>query len=332
MLKRILITLVIMLFTVTISYAETPNIYIEDVVKKENEDKVTIDLHLDNVNSNVASLGLDIKYDDKKLEYVSSKSGKNLKTTVQMAEYEENNKISIKIMSSNGLKADGIYYQVTFKVLDENVDEIPVKLEVKDAKDIGENNVNCKVNSGIIYTDESKKPSTGNNDNKNDDSGTKIDPFDKTDVKPSDKLDDIINSNTTPNTQDKDNIKYEVKDPNILEVLPNGTMVAKQDGITKVKVKKDDEDIGDLEVETENGQIKRISSQSETEGEDITSKTENEFNTTNKVKKKSVTEGGTKISLFALLVILIVVVAISIIIYKKKYKNKKKEKKNGKVN
>lgn len=331
MLKRISIILVIMLFTVTISYAETPNIYIEDVVKNENEDKVTIDLHLDNVNSNVASLGLDIKYDDKKLEYVSSKSGKNLKTTVQMAEYEENNKISIKIMSSNGLKADGIYYQVTFKILDENVDEIPVKLEVKDAKDIGGNNVNCKVNSGIIYTDESKKPSTGNNNN-NDDSGTQIDPFDKTDVKPSDKLDDIINSNTTPNTQDKDNIEYEVKDPNIIEVLPDGTMVAKQDGITQVKVKKNDEDIGDLEVETENGQVKRISSKDEVEDEEIASKTENKFNTTNKVKKQSVTEGGTKISPFALIFILIVVIAISIIIYKKKYKNKKKEKKNGKVN
>ncbi len=328
MLKRISMILVIMLFIANISYAETPNIYIEDVVKKENEDKVTMDLHLDEVNSNIASLGLDIKYDDKKLEFVSSKSGKNLKTTVQIAEYEENNKISIEIMSQNGFKADGVYYQVTFKVLDENIDEIPVKLNVKEAKDIAGNNVNCKVNGGVIYTDENKKPNTGNNNGNDNESGTVIDPFDKTDVKPSDKLDEIINSNTTPNTQDKDNITYESKDNNILEILPDGTMVAKKDGVTQVKVKKDNEEIGNLEVETENGQIKRISSKSEDEA----SKEENEFKTTNKVKKKSVTEGGTKISPLVLFFILIVIVAISIIVYKKKYKNKKKEKKNGKVN
>lgn len=324
MLKRISIILVIMLFIANISYAETPNIYIEDVVKKENEDKVTMDLCLENVNSTIASLGLDIKYDDSKLEYVSSKSGKNLKTTVQMAEYEENNKISIEIMSSNGLKADGVYYQVTFKILDENIDEIPVKLEVKEAKDISGNSVNCKVSSGIIYTDESKKPNT---DNKTDAGETAINPFDKTDIKPTDKLDDIVNSNITP-SQDKGNITYEVADSNILQILSDGTMVAGQDGITQVKVFKDGEEIGNLEVETENGQIKIISSKDEVETEDSSSQTENEFNTTNKVKKQSVTEGGTKISPFVLFFILIIIIAISIIVYKKKYKNKKRGKKD----
>ena len=324
MLKKISIILVIILFIATISYAETPSIYIEDVVKKENEDKVTVDLLLEKVDSNIASLGLDIKYDDKKLEYVSSKSGKNLKTTVQIAEYEEANKISIEIMSSNGLKVDGIYYQVTFKVLDDSVAEIPVKLEVKEAKDISGNNVNYTVSSGTIYTDENKKPNT---DDKNDTAETPLDPFDKTDVKPSDKLDDIVNSNTKP-SQDNGNLTYELEDSNILQILPDGTMVAGQDGITQVKVMRNGEKIGDLEVETENGQVKRVSSTGETQLEETSSKNENEFNTTDKVKKKSVTEEGTKISPFVLLFILVVIIIIAIIVYKKKYKNKKRRKKD----
>lgn len=329
MLKKFSIIFVVILFITTISYAKTPDIYIEDVVKKENEEKVTMDLHLDNVSSNVASLGLDIKYDDKKLEYVSSKSGKNLKTTVQIAEYEEDNKISIKIMSSNGLKVDGIYYQVTFKIIDESVDEIPVKLEVKDVKDTSGNVVKCNVNSGIVYTDETKKNNTRND--KSDDEQVTINPFDKTDVNPSESLDDIINSNTTPTAKDKGNLKYEVKDGNILEILADGTMVAKEDGITQVTVKLNDEEIGKLEVETENGQIKKVSSKNETK-EDDTSKNENEFKTSNKVKKQSVTESGIKINPLVLVVILIIIIIITIVIYKKKYKKSKKEKKNGKVN
>lgn len=329
MLKKFSIIFVIMLFITTISWAETPNIYIEDVVKKENEDKVTMDLHLENVDSNISNLGLDVKYDDKKLEYVGSKTGKNLKTTVQMSEYEENSRVSIEIMSSNGLKADGIYYQLTFKILDDKIEEIPVKLELKEAKDISGNNVNCSVSGGIVYTDETKKPNIDNNEDENKKGETTINPFDKTNVKPSDKLDDIINSNTTPNTQEKDDIQYEVENSDILEILADGTMIAKQDGITQVKVKVNDKYIGDLEVETENGQIKRISSKQETETKEQTSEDTKEFNTTNKVKKTSVTEAGKNINPVVLLVILVLIVGIAIFIYKKKYK---KEKKNAKEN
>lgn len=333
MLRRLSIIVAIMLCISTISCAETPNIYIEDVVKKENEDKVTMNLYLDNVDSNLASLGLNINYDDKKLEYISSKTGKNLKTTVQMAEYEENSKVSIEIMSSDGFKADGVYYQVTFKVLDDTIDEIPVNLEVKDAKDVSGNSIKCSVSNGTIYTNESKIPNDDKLNNEKSDDETTMDPFDKTDVKPSDSLDDIIESNTPPGISNKDDLKYDVEDGNVLEVLPDGTMVAKQDGITEVKVMLNDEEIGKLEVETENGQIKRISSKEEKQSDETNeSKQENEFNTTNKVKKTSVTESGKNVSPLLLLFILIVIIIISVIVYKKKYKNTKKEKKNEKVN
>lgn len=327
MLKKFSIIIAMMLFIfgfTNISFADTPNIYIGDVVKSENDDKVTMDLHMENVDSNISSLSLDIKYDESKLEYISSKSGKNLKATVQMSEYIEENKVSIGIMSLSGLKADGVYYQITFKVLNDKVDEIPVKLELKEATNSNGSNVKCNVSNGRVYT----KQQT-NNEN----AGSTIKPFDKTDVNSSDSLDDIVNSNTDSNISEKDDIKYEVENENIVQVTNNGTMIPNQNGTTQVKVKLNDEEIGSLGVEVENGEVKRVTSPGEPKKEEETTKQNNEFTTTEKVKKKSVTESGKKISPVVLILILIVIVIILIIVYKEKNKSKKakKEKKDGKI-
>lgn len=162
MLKKLSIIIAMMLcvfgFNI-VSLAATPSVYIGDVVKKQNEDKVTMDVHIENVDSDIASLRLNIKFDEKKVEYISSKAGKNLKATVKMSEYiEGKNKVSIGIASSSGLKADGVYYQITFKVLDDNISEIPVNLELKEASDTKGNNIKCDVTSGKILTNTKPKP------------------------------------------------------------------------------------------------------------------------------------------------------------------------------
>lgn len=167
MLKKYLIVIgIIVLLTgfSNFSFASTSNIYIEDAQKTENDDKVTMNVCMENVNSDIVSLSLDIKYDENKLEYIGSRTGKNLKTTVQIAEYtDENNKVAINMMSSSGLKADGVYYQMTFKVLDNKSSEIPVKLELKEASNSSGTAVKCTTKDGVIKTqNSSSKP---NNDN-----------------------------------------------------------------------------------------------------------------------------------------------------------------------
>lgn len=323
MLKKISMIMAIVVFICLItnsSFASTPSIYIEDVVKKENEEKVTMNVYLENVESNIGSISFGINYDESKLEYVSSKSGKNLKATVKMSEYiDENNKLSITIMSSSGLKVDGVYYQITFNVLDDTVSEIPVNLELKETLDVNGNSIKCNSNNGVIRT---KETETSNDSNNNQ---TTINPFEKTDIDSSDSLNDIINENTTPDISNK-NITYDVEDEDILKISNNGTMVPLQDGTTTVTVLADGEEIGVLDVEVENGKVKKISSESvenkTSEQEDIS-----ETNTSEKTKKTSVTENGKNINPLILIIILIVIIAI-IVIYKKT--KAKKEKKYGK--
>lgn len=309
MLKKIGVSVFIIIFIITFSFyssAKEPNIYIKDAFKEENSNEITVDLNMENLNDSVASLGLNIIYDENKLEYISSKHGKNLKTTVQMSEYVTNNKISVRIKGQDGLKTDGTYYQLTFKILNETEEQIPINLELKEVKDINGNNVQCNISNGIIYTKKQEQPvsdnkdsndkaeETNKNDNKNEEKQDKplIKPFDKTDVKPEETLNEIINSNIeSNNTVKKENLKYEVKDKDILEVLDNGTMIPKKDGITQIIVKQDNDEIGIMEVEVKNGEIKRITSQYKTEDTTQTVNNSNvSQNNEEKEEKKSVTK------------------------------------------
>lgn len=167
MLKKIGVSVFIIIFIITFSFyssAKEPNIYIKDAFKEENSNEITVDLNMENLNDSVASLGLNIIYDENKLEYISSKHGKNLKTTVQMSEYVTNNKISVRIKGQDGLKTDGTYYQLTFKILNETEEQIPINLELKEVKDINGNNVQCNISNGIIYTKKQEQPVSDNKD------------------------------------------------------------------------------------------------------------------------------------------------------------------------
>lgn len=136
MLKKFLINIAILLFFISftnISLATTPSIYIGDVVRHDN-DQVTMDLHLENVESNLANLRCKVKFDTSKLEYVGSTAGKDMKTTVKISETStEDGIISIAVTTTAGLKSDGVYYQLNFKVVDTSLEKIPVQLSLKSA-------------------------------------------------------------------------------------------------------------------------------------------------------------------------------------------------------
>lgn len=336
MLKRIMIVIFIMIgviFISNFSYAETPSIYIENVIKEENSDIVEVSLDLENVISNLSSLNFDIKYDKNKLEYIESKTGRNLKTTVQMSEYVEDGKISIRIISKDGLKNDGTYYKISFKILDDSIDKIPVNLDLKNAVDATGKDIKCNTNGGTIYTKDPGFPIENNKDNEVvEEKPDVIKPFDKTDVKPTDKLDDIVNSNSNVgDISKKDNFNYEVKNKDILEVLPDGTMVPKQDGTTEVLVKVDDQEVGTMDVEVQNGEIKRIASKGKEENKETALKENNNVKFSREKNKESVVENRKEMNPVVLIIMVVLFALIIIALYSRFKLSKTSRKKSKKI-
>ena len=120
---------------------KTNNVYIEDSVKYDNTENVSLNINIENLESKLHVLGLDIKYDTSKLEFVSAKQNKNINSTMKLAEnFPEENRVAIGMMSVEGFKQTGTYYTVTFKVLNDNED-IPVQLSIREATDDEGNNV-----------------------------------------------------------------------------------------------------------------------------------------------------------------------------------------------
>lgn len=136
--------LCLLVFTNSSLAKENPKIYLENIAKYDNSENVTINIYMENVNSDIAVLGLDLKYDTSKLEYVSSKAGKDLKATVKLDEnIPEESRVSIAIMSLNGLRNDGLYYQITFKGKDNN-GTTPLDISVREATDSDGNEINIE--------------------------------------------------------------------------------------------------------------------------------------------------------------------------------------------
>ncbi len=111
----------------------TPKVYLEDAIKYDNSENVTVNIYMEDVNEEIVSLGLDLKYDTSKLEYVNSKAGKDLKATLKLDEnFPEESRVAIGIISMTGLKNNGLYYQITFKVKDDS-SNIPLELSLREA-------------------------------------------------------------------------------------------------------------------------------------------------------------------------------------------------------
>lgn len=113
--------------------AGTPKVYLEDAIKYDNSENVTVSIYMENVNEEIVTLGLDLKYDTSKLEYINSKAGKDLKATLKLDEdFPEESRVAIGIIAMNGLKNNGLYYQITFKVKDDS-SNIPLEISLREA-------------------------------------------------------------------------------------------------------------------------------------------------------------------------------------------------------
>lgn len=256
------IKLIICYFIITISFLYTttnasyePYIYIKDAIKYKNSDEVIVQVYMENSDKKIVTLGLDLEYDTEKLEYVSSKPGKDLKASIQLAENMiEENRVAIGAVSISGFKNNGIYYEVVFKVKDSSQD-IPIKLKVREATDSKGNDVKISQKDGIIKisSDENNEVIDKSPENQ------KIDEFEKNDIKEFETLEEILTNNGNIEISDNDNLIYETESNDIIEVLDDGVIIPNKDGRTNVRIKLNGENIGNVEVEVKDGNVLKVS-------------------------------------------------------------------------
>lgn len=251
-----LIVIVLQIFSI-ISFANTtPYLYIKDVTKYQNSDEVTVEIYMENIDSNIVTLGFDLKYDTQKLEYLNSKAGKDLKASIQMAEdLPEESRVSIGALSIGGFKNNGIYYSITFKVKDSSKD-IPLTLNIREVTDSKGNEIKINTKNGIIKIS-SEKSDLKENETKNE--NQKINDFEKSDINELDTIEDILIDKGNIEVSNSDTLVYETEDINVVEVLNDGIMIPNQDGKTNVKVKLNGQTIGNLEVEVKDGKVSKVS-------------------------------------------------------------------------
>lgn len=243
-----------------LSFAQsTPKIYIKDAVKVFSSDTVTLDIYTENLPENICALGLDIKYDSSKLEYVNSKEGENLSATMKTAEnFPSENRLAIGIVALSGLKENGHYYSITFKVLDDSSD-IEVNLKLREASDFNGDDVFVNVESGKI------KMLSSNDDTEEDDTNVlkngddfKISFFETEELQNPDSIPNILQRELSMVITYDDIFNYTVKDKNIVEILEDGTIIPNNDGSTKVRVKFNENDIGTMIFEIKDGNLKKV--------------------------------------------------------------------------
>lgn len=240
-----------------ISFAkDMPKLYIEDTIKYENTENVTVNLYMKNADSALVTLGFDLKYDTSKLKYVNSKAGKDLNATMKLAEdFPEASKISVGILSLSGLKNDGLYYSFTFEVLDSK-ENIPLELYLKEAVNNSGEDVKIELQGGEIKISSNQTEAASPAQTARD---QKISEFEKTNVNELEKLETIISQNGNVEILDEDIVSYEIEDLGILEILDDGTMIPNKEGTTKVRVKLNGEVIGNVLVEVKDGKVINIS-------------------------------------------------------------------------
>ena len=260
-LKISIIIMILQLFSV-FSFADSkPTLYVKDIVKYQNQDKVTVEIFMENTNSKIVTLGLDLEYDSSKLEYLDSEAGKDLNATIKLAEnVPDESRVAIGIVSLGGLKKDGIYYEIDFKVKD-MTNDIPLKLKVKEATDSNGNEIEITSRDGTIKIskddkkEEKQEVATTNQ---------QINNFEKTEVEDLENIEELIKENGNIEISNEDSLAYETVDSNVVEILDDGTMIPNQDGTTKVKVKLNNQIVGNIEVEVKDGKITKLSGNEET--------------------------------------------------------------------
>lgn len=251
---KIIFVILVLLLSINVKAVTKPTFYIKDVTKFTNSDKVTIEIYSENIDKSITSWSLDVKYDPNKLEFVNSKSGKDLSATFKLAEnVPGQNKVSVGAINITGFNKEGLYYLISFKVLDDSTD-IPLELFVKEICDKDGNEISCESKNGniIIPKEEVIKETNIKKEIK------EIQNFEVTEVEQLETIENILVNNCNMEFSVDDDLIYETERVDILEVMDDGTMIPKSDGITTVRIKNNNALIGTVEIEVKNEQIVRV--------------------------------------------------------------------------
>ncbi len=236
---------------------EKCKLYIEDITKYLNSNNVVVNIYMENVNTQITTLGLNLEYDNSKLKFISSKAGKELHATVKLAQnMQEKGKVSIGALALDGFKNDGLYYSITFQVLDDSSD-IPIKLSKREITDKDGNNVEIQTQGAIIKI--SKEITTIEKSPEN----QKIESFEISDEIEYDNLDTYIQEQGKIEVLGNDTLVYEIQNSDIVEIQDDGTIIPIKDGTTNVRVRLNNEAIGNVAIEIGNKEIKTISATDE---------------------------------------------------------------------
>ena len=336
--KILIIVSLMMLVIPVLSFATgNPKLYISNVEKYENDDKVTLNIAMDNIeaSNNMVVLGINVKYDPEKLEYKSSKAGKDLESTIKYCKnITEEGRVAIAIINTDGFDKNGSYYTVTFRIKKDVTDNIPIELEVKEATDDNGNNITIETKNTLlkIYSDDIKEKKELVPTNQ------KIEEFEVTKVEPVTSIETVITEKANIEIKEDDILSYEVEDSSVIELLDDGTIIPNQDGTTKVKLKLNGQDIGTTVIEVKDGKIVSITGNEEivpekyetkvniSELEGVYSKEEIEKSLNYNIEDITVkASDGEKTGIDLKIVFAIIIILFLIFIY---IKNHKKERKN----
>jgi hypothetical protein len=230
-----------------------PTFYLEDCIKYEDSDEVSVNICMKNADPNLVTFSLNLNYDSNKLEFVNSKAGSSLNATMKLVEdFPEESRVGIGAVSLSGFKNNGTYYTVLFKVKGTD-DDIPLSLEVREATNNSGDDIECEVENNKITFSENKATMQKSE-------VEKIPAFEANVENEFQTLEEIIANNTGTEFSINDVLTYESSDDEILKISNDGTMLPKSNGKATVKVMLDNNKIAELEIEVQDEKVTTVKS------------------------------------------------------------------------
>lgn len=253
----VFIYLIFLGFTNNVQANGNCKLYIQDITKYVNSNNVVVNIYMENVDTQITTLGLNLEYDTSKLQFISSKAGNDLRATVKLAEnIQEKGKVSIAALALDGFKNNGLYYSVTFQVLDDS-SNIPIKLSKREITDKDGKDINVELQGTTIKISKETTVIEKSPENQ------KIEKFEVVEQPEYNNLDTYIQEQGQIEVLGNDTLVYEIENNEIVEVQDDGTIIPVKDGTTNVRVKLNNDTIGNVVVEVENKEIKSISATDE---------------------------------------------------------------------
>ena len=257
--------------------------YIKDATKYEGTDKVTVQVCMENATKDIKALSFKVYYPEEKVEYIKSKAGDDLNAAINRSEKQDGKAcISTGAASIGGFKDDGVYYEFTFKVLDDS-ENIGLKLEVTESSNSEGNDLKVETTDGKIIMSKEKKTVEKSS------ADTVVTPFEETKIEENKTIDSLIEEKSNITFKEDDDLVYEVDNLDVLELSDNGIIIPKQDGTANVRVKLNGNDIGNIEVNIKDGKVDNVSGTSEAKdfvAEYTTKSTDENYNKENEKIQK----------------------------------------------